>query len=207
LDKKKLNFLNTNLKNVDKECERYAKTLLEFGPDIQIKGEGEDGHWGFHQPQMSFDAEPGFIKVELNKMNISQQMRDHPTLYHSSQEVPSIACTGNVPLFMKTKVLIEDIAPQPSKAFAIVASYGNEYVDPICPSGKIKEHNNSIARLNLESAWALIEYKEKGYLSEETVMQLDKIWETANDPESTIYKSRFMREAFKKLKIIFKDYK
>ena len=207
IDKNKIHLLKADSKNISRICVEYKNLILDYGQDIQIKGQGEDGHWGFYQPYNSFDGEPSIIKVKLNKMNVSQQLRDHPNLYNSLDDPTKVAFTGNVPLFMRTKVLIEDIVPQRSKAFTLVASYGNEEIDPICPSGKIKEHPNSYARINMDSAWALIEYREKGYLSEDAIFNLDKIWETPGDRDATVYKKRFMRKAFKRLNIKYKDYK
>ena len=58
----------------------------------------------------------------------------------------------------------------------------------------------------MSSAWALVEYREKGYLSNDSIFELDKIWDTPGDLQATNNKKRFMREAFNRLNIKYKDY-
>ena len=101
-----IHYFSVTPENIKKDCRQYRDLILELGPDIQIKGQGEDGHWGFHQPYMSFDTVPQIVKVRLNIMNMSQQLRDHPDLYDSINQTPSEALTANVPLFMKPRVLM-----------------------------------------------------------------------------------------------------
>ncbi|HCA47660.1 MAG TPA: hypothetical protein DEP45_09990, partial [Armatimonadetes bacterium] len=77
-DASKLHFFSPDLGDPAEACEAYTALLLEHGPDLMLKGQGEDGHWGFHQPGIAIDGEPEFITVQMNEMNIAQQMRDHP---------------------------------------------------------------------------------------------------------------------------------
>jgi glucosamine-6-phosphate deaminase len=201
LSKEKIHYFYIDINNVEKSCTEYIELIIEKGLDIQVKGQGEDGHWGYHQPGTPFGNEPSIIEVKLNNMNISQQLRDHPDLFKSINDPPRVAYSGNVALFMETENLIEDIVPQQSKAYAVVASYGNEKIDPVCPSGKLKEHKNSIARINPDSSWALEEYRQKGYLSMESIHRLDKIWESSGDIEDIFFKKDFMRKSFQSLGI------
>lgn len=182
-------------------CEEYTALLLEHGPDLMLKGQGEDGHWGFHQPGTAIDGEPEFITVEMNEMNVAQQMRDHPTLFRDASDVPQQAYTANVPLFMRTRVLIEDNVPQAAKAYAILASYGTDTVDACCPSSALKAHTGGLARTTMAAGWALLEYRERGRLSSEAMERLDQIWETPGDPEATAEKRAFMRASFEALGI------
>jgi len=170
-------------------CRDYAARILEHGPDLQVKGQGEDGHWGFHQPGTPLDGEPAMIRIEINEMNRAQQMRDHPTLFRRAEDVPQTAYTANVPLFMRA-AMIEDNVPQASKAYAIVASYGNDAVCACCPSSALKDHPSAVARTTL-----------KGILDAAAMTRLDEIWETPGDPEATALKRRFMRESFDELGI------
>lgn len=207
IDNAKIHLFEADSYNYNKICNEYSNFVLKFGPDIQVKGQGEDAHWGFNQPDNFFFSEPGIIKIKLNKMNKIQQMRDHPRLFRSIRDVPKFALTGNISLFMKTKFLIEDIVPQSSKAFAVLISYGNDSISPICPSGKIKEYNGiSIARLNIESAWALIEYKEKGYLSRESILRLDMIWNKISNKNFIEHNKKYVRNTLDSLRIRYQDY-
>jgi hypothetical protein len=87
--------------------------------------------------------------------------------------VPRHAYTANVPLFMRTRVLIEDNVPQPSKAFAVLAAYGNGVVNDRVPTSALKNHQNPVIRLTSASAWALLEYRQDGIVSGDVLRRLD----------------------------------
>jgi glucosamine-6-phosphate deaminase len=93
-DKSKVHFLNIGNATDDFSysfLNYYKDLVLEYGTDIQVKGQGEDGHWGYHQPGTPFGNEPSIIEVKLNNMNISQQLRDHPDLFKSINDPPRVA--------------------------------------------------------------------------------------------------------------------
>jgi glucosamine-6-phosphate deaminase len=200
-DSQKVHFFEPDVGDASAACEAYTELLLAHGPDLMLKGQGEDGHWGFHQPGTPIDGEPGFITVDMNEMNVSQQMRDHPTLFREPADVPAQAYTANVPLFMRTRELVEDNVPQASKAYAILASYGNDTVDACCPSSALKSHSSAVARTTLDAGWALLEYREVGRVPSAAMARLDEIWETPDDAEVTAAKCSFMRESFAALGI------
>lgn len=200
-DSARIHFFQPDVLGPERACEEYVALLLAHGPDLMLKGQGEDGHWGFHQPGTPVEGEPGFITVEMNEMNLTQQMRDHPTLFRRREDVPPVAFTANVPLFMRTRVLIEDNVPQAAKAYAVLAAYGNDVVDACCPSAALKRHSAAVARTTLAAGWALLEYRERGSLSGEAMARLDAIWETPGDPAATDAKRRFMRESLATLGI------
>jgi glucosamine-6-phosphate deaminase len=171
-DADKVHFLQADAPNPERTCADYGDLILAHGPDLQLKGIGENGHWGFHEPGMPLDVEPGFHRVKLSRENLTQQMRDHPALFPSPKDVPSEAFTANVPLFMRTRVLIEDNVPQQSKAFALLAAYGSDTIDPAVPSSALKRHPHAIVRATIASAWALRQYREKGVVSSPMLDQL-----------------------------------
>jgi glucosamine-6-phosphate deaminase len=172
-DSRKIHLFQADTPDTERACREYGAAILEAGPDLQVKGVGEDGHWGFHEPGIPLDGEAGFMRVELAEANVVQQMRDHPHLFPTPDRVPRFAYTANVPLFMRTRVLIEDNVPQPSKAFAVLAAYGNNVVRDRVPSSALKQHPSAVVRLTSASAWALIEYRQKGLVTSEMLQRLD----------------------------------
>lgn len=172
-DSRKIHLFRADARDTEKACRDYGEAILKAGPDLQIKGVGEDGHWGFHEPGIPLDGEPKFMRVELAEANVAQQMRDHPKLFPTPDRVPRHAYTANVPLFMRTRVLIEDNVPQPSKAFAVLAAYGNDVAKDRVPSSALKNHQNPVIRLTSASAWALLEYRETGVVSSDMLRRLD----------------------------------
>ncbi len=172
-DPSKVHLFQADAPDTEKACREYGEAILDLGPDLQVKGVGEDGHWGFHQPGIPLDGEPKFMRINLSEANVAQQMRDHPTLFPVAAKVPQYAYTANVPLFMRTRGLIEDNVPQPSKAFAVLATYGNDVVKDRVPSSALKGHHNASVRLTSASAWALLEYREKGVVDSGMLRRLD----------------------------------
>lgn len=146
-------------------CARYTERVLATGPDLQLKGVGENGHWGFHEPGVPLDEAPAFIRVALSEENAAQQLRDHPTLFHKPEDVPMAAYTANVALFLRTRMCIEDNVPQASKAFALLAAYGSGVVDAEVPSSALKRHPSAVVRTTEAAVWALEEYIENGAVS------------------------------------------
>lgn len=171
-DPEKVHFFDGAAQDIDAECKRYGDLILGHGPDLQLKGTGENGHWGFHEPGIPIDGEPRFMRVALTEENVAQQMRDHPHLFPSPAAAPREAYTANVPLFMRTRVLIEDNIPQPSKAFALLACYGSEKTDAITPSSMLKTHARAVIRTTEAAAWALMEYRERGRATADLLQRL-----------------------------------
>jgi glucosamine-6-phosphate deaminase len=153
-------------------CLDYEELLMLKGPDLQLKGVGENGHWGFHEPGIPLDGDPAMIQVALSEENVAQQMRDHPDLFPTAESVPKEAFSANVPLFLRTKVLIEDNIPQASKAFAILAGYGSAKVDAAVPTSALKTHDNGVVRITEASAKGLLDYRERGVVSKALLAEM-----------------------------------
>jgi glucosamine-6-phosphate deaminase len=164
---------NVDDQNPNAVCEAYTQEVLKSGLDIQLKGVGENGHWGFHEPFVPMNEDPAYIGVDLSEENVQQQMRDHPTLFTEESDVPRVAYTANVSLFMKTKHLIEDNIPQGSKGFALVAGYGNEVVNEAVPTSILKLHANAVVRTTEKAAQELLEYSKHGQITSESFKRME----------------------------------
>lgn len=164
--------LNVDRANPDELCRSYTQTVLDFGPDLQLKGVGENGHWGFHEPGIPLDGPPAYMRVDTSEENVAQQLRDHPALFRTAGDVPRAAYTANVPLFLRTRVCIEDNVPQASKALALLAAYGNGIVDAAVPTSALKRHAHATVRTTTAAAWALERYAETGIVSRDDLARL-----------------------------------
>lgn len=171
-DASKIHFLDATAKDMDAECRRYCELVLEHGPDLQLKGTGINGHWGFHEPGIAIDGEPEFLSVVLAEENVRQQLQDHPRVFQRPVDVPRHAYTANVPLFLKTNQLIEDNIPQPSKAFALLAAHGSQVISPRVPSSALKTHHRAVVRTTKAAAWALLDYLERGRVTLKAQLRL-----------------------------------
>jgi glucosamine-6-phosphate deaminase len=182
-DPAKVRLLEADCTDPDAACERYSKCILSLGPDLQLKGIGENGHWGFHEPGIPLEDTPRFMKVQLSESNQAQQMRDHPDLFDTPEKVPQYAYTANVALFLKTRRLIEENVPQASKALALLAAYGNDKVDAAVPSSALKGHPRAVIRTTARAAWALMKYRQEGHVSVAAQQRLADSLQSDQNPD------------------------
>ncbi len=203
-DAEKVHLFEADAVDSERACREYAELLMAHGPDLQLKGTGENGHWGFHEPGIPIDTKPCFMRVALSQANIAQQMRDHPRLFPTPESVPTEAFTANVPLFMRARVLIEDNVPQASKAFALLAAYGSEVVDAAVPSSALKQHPNAILRATRQSAWALLEYSRTQRVSSAMLRRLVNAATSTAGAEVAQLRRR-MRAVLDKMHIVVSD--
>jgi len=171
-DPSKVHFLDATAKDMDGECRRYAELVQQHGPDLQLKGTGVNGHWGFHEPGFPLSGEPQFMPVILAEENVRQQLHDHPRVFRHPVDVPRQAYTANVPLFLRTRELIEDNIPQAGKALALLAAYGSRTVSPRVPSSALKTHHRAIVRTTKAAAWALLDYLDRGRVTQQVQARL-----------------------------------
>ena len=196
-----VHLLDADALAIEETCRTYGELILEHGPDLQLKGTGENGHWGFHEPGIPVMGEPQFVRVALSEENVAQQMRDHPRIFTDADDVPGEAFTANVPLFMHTRHLIENNVPQPSKAFALLAAYGSDVSDACVPSSVLKTHQSAVIRATEASAWALLEYRERGEVGSKTLSILQESIRRADTREGDPL-GRHMREVLEQMGIV-----
>lgn len=165
--------LNVESEDPDAVCAAYTEAVLKSGLDVQLKGVGENGHWGFHEPFVPLEGDPAYISVDLSEENVQQQLRDHPTLFRREDEVPRVAYTANVSLFMKTKHLLEDNIPQASKGFALVAGYGNDTVHEAVPTSALKQHDHAVVRTTQAAAQELLEFRKHDRVTRESFERME----------------------------------
>lgn len=188
--------------------EGYRESLLEVLEDeawyvIEVKGIGMDGHWGFHGAETPLNSPPGLIRVPMSPLNVQQQLLDWPRYFRSAADVPSVAVTANVGLFLKADRIL-DLVPQGTKEFAVLACYGPDPVSPRVPSSALKTHPDADSYLTELSAGALLEYRRRGTpespVSEETLERLKGAWRSPGDPER---ERRNIEEMMETLKAVF----
>jgi len=198
--------------NKDKEISKaYKEELLDLRKSnsyiIQLKGIGMDGHWGFHGAETPLDMVPDIFAVPMNKPNIHQQRIDWPDLFPNNKDVPKVAYTFNVNMFLLADEIIDNV-PQSTKEFAVLATYGTNDIINEIPSSALKKHHHSRAYITETAAQALMEFREgrkknKDYkISESTFNRLKNLWTDNNDKKHTRQNIEIMKEVLLKLKII-----
>lgn len=181
-DPAKVHLFEADAADPDAAAQRYEQLLLQHGLDLQIMGIGENGHWGFHEPGIPIEGPPRFMRVALTSENIDQQMRDHPQIFKSPDDVPRSAYTSNVAMFLTTRHAIDGNVPQASKAFALLAAFGSDVVHECVPASALKRYGRGIVRTTRAAAWALMDYQQKGIVTRDALIRLA---ESLRGPQSS----------------------
>ncbi len=144
-----VNYLNGNAPDVDGECQRYAKLLLEHPIDIVCMGIGENCHIAFNDPHVADFRDPAWVKVvDLDKACRQQQVNDQ--CFDVLADVPTHALTLTVPALMAADHVC-CMVPGANKADAVRHTLLDE-ITPLYPSTVLRTHPNATLYIDKESA-------------------------------------------------------
>lgn len=130
-----INILDGRTNDIDKECLDYDKRIKASGGiDIQVLGIGVNGHIGFNEPSINFEA--GTHLVQLDKKTIESNSR----FFSSMEEVPKSALSMGIKTIMQSKVIVL-LANGEAKAEAIYKAI-NGKICPEVPASILQLHNN-----------------------------------------------------------------
>lgn len=149
---REVHYLNGNVSDLDKECERYAELLKQYPTDIVILGVGENTHLAFNDPHVADFDDPRLVKiVDLDEKNRHQQVDpDDKYCFTSLDLVPTHAITLTIPALFKAGYAYA-IAPGKNKADAIYHTL-NEEIQEHYPATLLRKHANSILFIDEASA-------------------------------------------------------
>lgn len=145
-----VNKNNTHIPNgaaqdIDEECRSYEQQIKNKGGiDLQVLGIGTNGHIGFNEPDVNFEAETHL--VELDEMTIEANSR----FFSSKNEVPTIAISMGIKTIMQSRMLVL-LANGEAKADAIYKTVKGK-ICPEVPASIIQLHPN--ARIIIEKSAA-----------------------------------------------------
>lgn len=124
---------NGRAENIQNECIEYEKTIrLNGGIDFQILGIGNNGHIGFNEPDLKFEAVTHPINLD------EETIKANSRFFNSEEEVPKRAITMGVKTIMNARKVIL-LANGTSKAETIYKSiYGK--IDPNLPASILQLH-------------------------------------------------------------------
>ncbi len=207
-----IHFLELTGTDKDKEISMaYKEELLDLREKnsyiIQLKGIGMDGHWGFHGAKTPLDLPPDMIAVSMNKQNIHQQRIDWPKFFPRAEDVPKIAYSFNVNMFLLADEIIDNV-PQSTKEYAVLATYGTDDIINEIPSSALKKHHNTQAYITEKAAKALIEFREgrdnnKSYkLSSITLNRLRDLWKDDANQQCSKQNIKIMEGILRKLNLV-----
>jgi glucosamine-6-phosphate deaminase len=141
---------NTHIPNgtspdIDEECRKYEQQIKNMGGiDLQVLGIGVNGHIGFNEPDINFEAETHLVK--LDKMTIEANAR----FFSSKDEVPTLAISMGIKTIMQSRMLVL-LANGETKAAAIYKTV-NGKISPEVPASIIQLHPNATIIIDKNAA-------------------------------------------------------
>lgn len=145
IPEERINFLNGNAEDLEKECEEYeAKIKNAGGIDIQLLGIGSNGHIAFNEPSDCFQRWSHVVKLKESTVN------DNSRFFKSIEEVPTQAVTMGIGSIMQAKkILIIAIGENKAKA---IKQLINGNVTPQCPASVLQFHTDVTLMLDRGAA-------------------------------------------------------
>ena len=149
IDSNNINIPNGTSNDIEENCLNYESKIKEAGGiDIQVLGIGVNGHIGFNEPNVNFEAQTHL--VNLNENTIKSNAR----FFNSIDEVPKKAISMGIKTILQSKKIIL-LASGESKAEAVYNTVKGK-ISPEIPSSILQLHQNVTIILD-ESAAKLLQ--------------------------------------------------
>lgn len=121
--------------DIEGECTRYEDKIRQVGGiDIQVLGIGGNGHIGFNEPNVNFEAETHLVKLDEKTIEANARF------FCSSAEVPAYAISMGIKTIMQSRKIIL-LANGASKAEAIYKTIKGK-ISPEVPASILQLHQD-----------------------------------------------------------------
>lgn len=146
---KEVHYIDQPNLSPERICEQYELKLKEKNIDIICMGIGENGHIAFNDPPVADFKDNKLVKiVELD--NICRQQQVNDGCFNTLDQVPTLAITLTVPVFMNADNLF-CVVPNERKAEAVKATLEMQ-ISEKCPSTILRSHKSAKLYLDQNSA-------------------------------------------------------
>ncbi|MBZ9688802.1 glucosamine-6-phosphate deaminase [Clostridium estertheticum] len=140
-----INVPNGMAENVDAVCSDYEDKIKEAnGIDMQVLGIGGNGHIGFNEPDVNFEAQTHLVNLD------EQTIEANSRFFDSIEDVPVKAISMGIKTIMNSKKIIL-LANGISKAEAIERALKGK-ISPKVPASILQLHNDVTIILDKEAA-------------------------------------------------------
>ncbi len=119
----------------DKACRDYNRVIAEAGGvDLQLLGLGHNGHIGFNEPGMAFEAETHCVNLTESTMKANQRF------FSSMEDVPRQAYTMGIKTIMQAKKILVVVSGADKAAIVKEAFFGP--ITPQVQASVLQLHND-----------------------------------------------------------------
>lgn len=145
INKKNIHIPNGMTEDIDYECINYDNMIKSKGGiDMQILGIGGNGHIGFNEPNINFEATTHLVNLTEDTIEANSRFFD------SIEEVPTKAISMGVKTIMNSRKIIL-LANGKGKAEAIYNAVKGK-ITPTHPASVLQLHNDVTLILDKEAA-------------------------------------------------------
>lgn len=145
IDMSNINIPDGTAQNVEKECINYDRKIKEAGGmDLQILGIGVNGHIGFNEPNVSFEAQTHLVSLD------DKTIKSNARFFNSIDEVPVKAISMGIKTILQSKKIIL-LASGESKAKAIYNTVKGK-ISPETPASILQLHQDVTIILDEKAA-------------------------------------------------------
>ena len=127
------------------EALRYDRAISAIGGiDLQVLGIGRNGHIGFNEPDLKFEARTHKVMLD------DQTIEDNARFFESIDDVPKSAISMGVKTIMQSRCIVL-LASGQEKGMAIKKMLSGN-ITPELPASVLQLHPNATAIIDLEAA-------------------------------------------------------
>ncbi|WP_298841290.1 glucosamine-6-phosphate deaminase [Clostridium sp.] len=140
-----INMPDGMAKDVDDFCLLYEKKIKTLGGiDMQVLGIGGNGHIGFNEPNVNFEAQTHLVNLD------EQTIEANSRFFKSIEDVPVKAISMGIKTIMNSKKIIL-LANGLNKAEAIEKAVKGK-INPSVPASILQLHNDVTIIIDKEAA-------------------------------------------------------
>jgi glucosamine-6-phosphate deaminase len=145
INRENINVPSGMAKDINAVCLDYENKIKEAGGiDMQILGIGGNGHIGFNEPNVNFEAETHLVNLD------EQTIEANSRFFDSIKDVPIKAISMGIKTIMNSKKIIL-LASGISKAEVIERAVKGK-INPNVPASILQLHNDVTMILDKEAA-------------------------------------------------------
>ena len=145
ISKENINMPDGMTKDVNDFCLLYEKKIKTFGGiDMQVLGIGGNGHIGFNEPNVNFEAATHLVNLD------EQTIEANSRFFKSVEDVPVQAISMGIKTIMNSKKIIL-LANGLNKAEAIEKAVRGK-INPSIPASILQLHNDVTIIIDKEAA-------------------------------------------------------
>ncbi len=143
-----INMPDGMAKDIDASCKGYENKIKVLGGiDMQVLGIGGNGHIGFNEPNVNFEAETHLVHLEEETIEANSRF------FKTIKDVPVKAISMGIKTIMNSKKIIL-LANGINKAEAIERAV-NGKINPNIPASILQLHNDVTMIIDKEAASSL----------------------------------------------------